>query len=88
MAAMATQGHGFNILSALTGALIYFVCYAFFDDTGVIHLAPTTATPGEEVIAEMQIVLDRWGGVIRATGGGSGPKEELLVCYQLPLDWI
>jgi hypothetical protein len=87
IAAMATQGHGFNILSALTGALISFVCYTFVDDTDVIHSAPTTATPGEEVIAEMQIVLDRWGGVLRATGGGSSPKKGLLVCYRLPLDW-
>jgi hypothetical protein len=41
----------------------------------VIHLVPTTATPGKEVIAEMQIILDRWRGVLRATGGALVPKK-------------
>ena len=60
IATMATQGHGFNILSALSSFLVSFVCYAFVDDTDVIHSASSTATPGERVIAEMQGVLDRW----------------------------
>jgi hypothetical protein len=78
---MATQGHGFNILSALTGALISFVCYAFVDDTNVIYPAPTTASPGEEVI-----VLDHgWGGVLRATGGALVPKKSYW--YAINFRW-
>ena len=69
IAVMATHGHGFNILSAMSLSLVSFVCYAFVDDTDVIHSASSTAVAGEEVIEEMQVILDRWGGVLRATGG-------------------
>ena len=75
IATMATQGHGFNIISALAGALVSFVCCAFVDDTDVIHAGHSAATSGEEVIKEMQIVLDRWGGVLRATGGALVPSK-------------
>jgi hypothetical protein len=57
--AMATQGHGFNIISALTGVLVSMVCYAFVDDTD-------TAVKGEEVIGQMHEVdfcaqqVERW----------------------------
>ena len=85
IATMATQGHGFNILSAMSCALISFVCYAFVDDTDVIQSASSTATPGEEVIEDMQIVLDRWGGVLRATGGALVPKKSFW--YAIDFRW-
>ena len=67
--AMANQGHGFNIPSALSGLLVSIVCYAFVDDTDIIHAAASTSVKGEEVIGQMQEILDRWGGLLRATGG-------------------
>ena len=85
IATMATQGHGFNILSALSSVLVSFVCYAFVDDTDVIHSAPSTATPGEQVIVEMQGVLDRWGGVLRATGGALVPSKSYW--YAIDFRW-
>jgi hypothetical protein len=45
--AMATQGHGFNILSALSGLLVSIVCYAFVDDTDIIHAAASTSVKGD-----------------------------------------
>ncbi len=84
IAVMATQGHGFNLLSALTSTLISFVCYAFVDDTDLVHSARTTANSGEDVIAEMQEVLDRWGGVLRATGGALVPSKS----YWYVIDFI
>ena len=45
------------------------------DDTDVTHAAHSTATPGGEVIKEMQVVLDRWGGILRATGGALVPSK-------------
>jgi hypothetical protein len=85
IAAMATQGHGFNLLSAITGILMSFVCYAFVDDTDVIHSAESTDTPGEEVIQEMQGVLDRWGGLLRATGGAIVPSKSYW--YAIDFKW-
>jgi hypothetical protein len=85
IATMATQGHGFNILTALSCGLVSFVCYAFVDDTDVIHSADSTATTGEEVMSEMQVVLDRWGGVLRATGGALVPKKSYW--YAIDFRW-
>lgn len=85
ISAMATQGHGFNILSALTGALVSFDCYAFMDDTDAIHLAPTINTPGQTVIHEMQAVLDRWGGLLHSTGCALVPQKSYW--YAIDFRW-
>jgi hypothetical protein len=66
---MNTAGHGFHIVSALSGLLISFVCYAFVDDTDVVHASSSPISSGEDVLAEMQTVDNRWEGGIRATGG-------------------
>ena len=86
IAAMATQGQGFNLISSLAGALVFSVCYAFVDDTDVmIHAANSTATPGEEVIKEMQVVLNRWEGVLRATGAALVPSRSYW--YAIDFAW-
>ena len=82
---MATQGHGFNIISALAGALVSFLCYAFVDDMDVIHAGHSTATSGREVIKEMQIVLDCWGEVLCATGGALVPSKSYW--YAIDFSW-
>jgi hypothetical protein len=66
---MRTAGHGFHILSAISGSLISFVCYAFVDNTDVVHASPSPESSGEDVLADMQAVVDRWEGGLRATGG-------------------
>jgi hypothetical protein len=85
IAGMATQGHGFNVLSAITRSLVSFVCYAFVDDTDVIHSALTNSIPGEQVITEMQVVIDRWGGLLRATGGALVPTKSFW--YAIDFKW-
>jgi hypothetical protein len=75
IAVMATRGHGFDLLSALTSTLISFVCHAFVDDTDLVRSAKTAANSGKDVIGEMQEVLDRWGGALRATGGALLPSK-------------
>ena len=85
IAVMASHGHGFNILSALSLSLVSFVCYAFVDDTDVVHSASSTSISGEQVITEMQVILDRWGGVLRATGGALVPKKSYW--YAIDFRW-
>jgi hypothetical protein len=72
---MRTAGHGLHILSAISGILILFVCYAFVDDTDVVHASPSPDSPGEDVLADMQTVVDRWEGGLRATGGALVPSK-------------
>jgi hypothetical protein len=70
---MRTAGHGLHIISALSSVLLSFVCYAFVDDTDVVHALPSPLSTGEDVLADMQTVVDRWEGGIRATGGALVP---------------
>jgi hypothetical protein len=70
---MHTAGHGLHILSAISGILISFVCYAFVDDTDVVHASP--ASSGEDVLADMQTVVDRWEGGLHDTGGALVPSK-------------
>jgi hypothetical protein len=50
---MKTAGFGFSLLTAMTVACFSFVCYAFVDDTDVVHCAQDANTPGSEVVKEM-----------------------------------
>ena len=72
---MRTAGHGLHIVSALSCILISFVCYAFVDDTDVVHASPSPLSTGEDVLADMQTVVDRWEGGLRATGGALVPSK-------------
>ena len=72
---MRTAGHGLHIISALSCALLSIVCYAFVDDTDVVHASPSPLSTGEDVLADMQTVVDRWEGGIRATGGALVPSK-------------
>ena len=63
------------MLTAISVASISFVCYAFVDDTDVVHTAPDVNTPGLEVLSDMQHVVDHWEGGLRATGGALVPSK-------------
>jgi hypothetical protein len=84
--AMATQGHGFNMLSAILGLLVSIVCYAFVDDTNIIYAAASTSVKGEEVIGQMQEILNRWGGLLQATGDALVPKKSYW--YAIDFKWM
>ena len=63
---MYTAGYGVNMLMAISTAAISFVCFAFVDDTDVIHTGPTIDTPGELLIAQFQQAMDCWEGCQRS----------------------
>ena len=58
---MATAGHGFHLLSAITKTLITMICYAFVDDTDVIQSACDVNQKGEAVVPLMQSAVHRYG---------------------------
>ena len=82
---MVTAGHGVNLLSAMSGTLISFICYAFVDDTDVVHAGSDVYTSGEDVMREMQVVVDRWEGGLRATGGALVPSKSYW--YMIDFKW-
>lgn len=51
-----------------------FVCYAFVDDTDLLH----TSEPDiglQVLVKEMQVVVDTWEGGLRASGGALVPDK-------------
>jgi hypothetical protein len=72
---MKTAGFGFSILTALTLVSVAFICYAFVDDTDVVHVGQDVNVTGEEILVQMQEVVDHWEGGLKATGGALVPSK-------------
>ena len=51
-----------------------FVCYAFVDDTDLVHSSPPDLEI-REMVSEMQAVVDTWEGGLRASGGALVPSK-------------
>ena len=64
IAIMKRHQHGISILTTLTTMALYVICFAFVDDTDVVHGRKSTKSTGEEVLHEMQEVADRWEGSV------------------------
>ena len=75
IAIMQRHGHSISLLTPLTLTSLYLVCFAFVDDTDVVHGGSNESTTGEEVLPVMQEVVDQWEGSIRATGGALVPSK-------------
>ena len=81
---MRVAGFGATFLTAISVSLVVFVCYAFVDDTDVVHTAQDVNTNGEEILKQMQYVIDHWEGGLRATCGAIVLQKS----YWYLIDWI
>ena len=61
---MKAEHFRFRHTTAITNDTVTFVCYAFVDDTNLVHTFRT-----EEHQQEMQTIIDHWEGGLCATGG-------------------
>lgn len=66
---MRTAGFGLQLLTCLSTVLISFLCYAFVDDTDLVHTGVSVNTSGPEVLRDMRRFVQHWEGGLRATGG-------------------
>lgn len=66
---MRTAGFGFQMLTCISKSLISFLCYAFVDDTDLVHTGQSVDTPGSDIIRDMRRFVQYWEGGLRATGG-------------------
>ena len=80
---MYTAGHGVNMLTAISAAAISFVCFAFVDDTDIIHTGAEVDTPGEVILGQFQNAMDCWEGGLRASGGALVPEKS----FWYLIDW-
>ena len=68
-------GYGATFVSAISCAIITFVCYAFVDDTDLVHSRPSDSHSALDLIPEMQDAIDHWEGGLRASGGALVPSK-------------
>jgi hypothetical protein len=62
---MRTAGFGLQIVTSLSAVLISFLCYAFVDDTDLIHTGPTVDTKGADAMRDMRRFVTYWEGGLR-----------------------
>ena len=72
---MRTANVRLNLLTALSKTAVSFVCYAFVDDTDLIHCGSEIDIPGSCIVEGTQRALDHWEGGLRATGGAVIPDR-------------
>ncbi len=51
------------------------VCFAFVDDTDLIHSCEDRKVPTEQLLTQAQEALTLWEGLIKATGGTLAPEK-------------
>jgi hypothetical protein len=71
---LKTAGFGFKVQNVMSNETFSFVCYAFVDDTDLVH-SSTDDLGLEALIHEMQEVVDTWEGGLRASGGALVPDK-------------
>ena len=71
---MRSHHFGFSTIAPLSSKEIAFVCYAFVDDTDLVHSLGHYAS-GEDLLPNFQLSLDMWAGGLKATGGALVPAK-------------
>ena len=68
-------GYGYHDWTLIRQRALSITCFAFVDDTDLIHVNndPNVTTP--QLIQEAQQALDTWEGLLRATGGDLAPEK-------------
>ena len=72
---MRAAGFGYKQWSVIRQRACHIVCFAFVDDTDLIHCNDTPGTTTEQLLEESQAALDMWSGLLAATGGALAPEK-------------
>jgi hypothetical protein len=86
IAMMKNSGFGLSLASGISKTPLNFVCYAFVDDTDIIHTARHIDTPGEDILEEVQSCVDHWEGGSAATGAAMQAKDKSY-WYLIDFEW-
>ena len=74
---MTKMGFGYKQWTLIKKWVVTISCFAFVDDTDLIHSVQDPTVPLHQVIAEAQQALATWEGLIRALGG----EKLLVLCW-------
>jgi hypothetical protein len=72
---MKEQGFGCSSWSLIRKCALTIVCFAFVDNTDLIHVQHDQSTPTHQVLAQAQWALSLWEQLIHATGGALAPEK-------------
>ena len=72
---MKKAGFGYKQWSVIRKRATTIVCFAFVDDTDLIHANDDPEVSTDELIDEAQVALATWEGLIRASGGALAPEK-------------
>ncbi len=71
--AMKAAGFGYKQWTMIKKRAIRITCFAFVDDTDLIHANSNVSR--EELLQEAQAALNLWSGLLQATGGALAPEK-------------
>jgi hypothetical protein len=66
---MKAEGFGLQMWGAISRAVMDLISFQYVDDATISHSGPSNDTPGETILALMQVVIDHWEGALRTSGG-------------------
>ena len=81
---MTTAGFGFHHWNAIQKETVDFACFAYVDDTDLVH-SKGERTTSPEFIEEVQQAINLWEGGLRVTGGALAPQKSYW--YWIDYKW-
>jgi len=72
---MKTEGYGYADVLAISQHAMNLVCFAFMDDTNLVHSTFGPSLTSAELFNEVQAVLLTWESLLLATGGALKPSK-------------
>ena len=82
---MKKHGIGYKEWTLIKQRAITITCFAFVDDTDLIHVNNDPDVTTDQLLVEAQEALTTWEGLLRATGGALEPsKSYCCLLYTSP----
>ena len=69
------MGFGYNAITPIFQRAFQITCFAFVDDTNIVHATTDPDKPSADLIQEAQTALTKWEDLLRATGGALAPEK-------------
>ena len=72
---LQSLGFSYNAITPIFQRAFQITCFAFVDDTDIVHATTDPGKPLELLIQEAQTALTKWEDLLRATGGALAPEK-------------
>jgi len=72
---MKAEGYGYADVSSISQHAMNLVCFAFVDDTNLVHSTFDPSLTSAELFDEAQAALLTWESLLLATGGALKPSK-------------